>query len=158
MCVHFSQFASRTSVANPHETALQSSVVRSSLSTIDQPTLLREAEAAKERAATDLQKNVLQNYMEFVVMSKEIARLEDDLILLRSAVEDLKIVASDPAGDEFLARSSDRTRLGSDIEGSAEDQIANAARSGSKKTRDYYELVEGLPVRCLPTLEIFTKF
>jgi hypothetical protein len=81
---------------------------------------LREVQEAKERASSELQKNVFKNYMEFVALSKEIGKvvkggsapeihrltwsafcqLEDDMLVLRNLVQDLKSVATDQTEDE----------------------------------------------------------
>jgi len=46
---------------------------------------------ARDGAAADLQRNVYKNYHEFVTISKEIARLEGDMTLLRTILNDMKL-------------------------------------------------------------------
>ncbi|KAJ3268238.1 exocyst complex component exo84 [Borealophlyctis nickersoniae] len=47
---------------------------------------------AKDAAAADLQRNVYKNYNEFVVISKEISKLESDMLLIRRWLNELKDV------------------------------------------------------------------
>ncbi|KAI9090940.1 hypothetical protein DFS34DRAFT_636127 [Phlyctochytrium arcticum] len=49
---------------------------------------------AKEAAAVDLQRNVYRNYNEFVLISKEISKLESDMLSLRSLLGELKDINS----------------------------------------------------------------
>ncbi|KAI9222126.1 hypothetical protein BC828DRAFT_42770 [Blastocladiella britannica] len=49
---------------------------------------------AKDTAATDLKANVYKNYGEFVVISKEIAQLETDMLMLRGLLTDMRGVHS----------------------------------------------------------------
>lgn len=45
---------------------------------------------SKQDAATRLKKNVFQNYTEFVVISKEISKLEGDMLSFKSLLNDLR--------------------------------------------------------------------
>ncbi|KAI9207935.1 uncharacterized protein BJ171DRAFT_258001 [Polychytrium aggregatum] len=49
-------------------------------------------EAARESAASVLQKNVYRNYTEFVTISKEISKLESDMLTLRGLLNELRDV------------------------------------------------------------------
>ncbi|KAI9142321.1 hypothetical protein BKA69DRAFT_272200 [Paraphysoderma sedebokerense] len=59
-------------------------------------TLLNDA---KESAAQDLQRNVFKNYNEFVVISKEISKLETDMLYLRGLLTELKSVHDGQTSD-----------------------------------------------------------
>ncbi|KAK0466198.1 exo84 subunit/exocyst complex component [Desarmillaria tabescens] len=49
---------------------------------------------AKDDTATDLQKNVFQNYAEFVLISKEISTLENEMIELKESLSEYKSMPS----------------------------------------------------------------
>jgi hypothetical protein len=52
----------------------------------------RNLKSAKEIATNDLKANVYKNYSEFVTISKEIAQLETDMLLLRGLFTDLRFI------------------------------------------------------------------
>jgi hypothetical protein len=54
--------------------------------------LHRSMADAKDLISTDLQRNVYRNYNEFVVISKEISKLEGDMIYVRRVLGELKDV------------------------------------------------------------------
>jgi len=56
--------------------------------------------AAKSSAAVDLQKNVYKNYNEFIKISKEVSKMESDMLILRNLLNELKIVNDSVRDDE----------------------------------------------------------
>ncbi|KDQ19306.1 hypothetical protein BOTBODRAFT_153188 [Botryobasidium botryosum FD-172 SS1] len=66
-------------------------------------------EASKAAAATDLQRNVFKNYAEFVVISKEISTLENDMLELKESLSEWKAMPSLLNIDDSNA-TSDRRR------------------------------------------------
>ncbi|KAF0432282.1 Exocyst complex component EXO84 [Gigaspora margarita] len=66
---------------------------------------LRES---KELASIDLQRNVYKNYNEFVTISKEISKLESDMLILRGLLNKLQVVS-----DNLRDDSSESINVGS---------------------------------------------
>ncbi|KAG4093566.1 hypothetical protein H8356DRAFT_1428566 [Neocallimastix lanati (nom. inval.)] len=56
--------------------------------------------SAKSSAAVDLQKNVYKNYSEFIKISKEISKMESDMLVLRNLLNELKVVNDSVRDDE----------------------------------------------------------
>ncbi|KAG5460496.1 MAG: Vps51/Vps67-domain-containing protein [Olpidium bornovanus] len=54
---------------------------------------------AKEEAAEDLKRNVYRNYNEFVTISKEISKLETDMLVLRGLLSELRSVSDSLSED-----------------------------------------------------------
>jgi hypothetical protein len=52
----------------------------------------RSLASTRDLAAADLQKSVFKNYSEFVVVSKEIGKLEADMLALRGCLSELRAV------------------------------------------------------------------
>ncbi|EGF80061.1 hypothetical protein BATDEDRAFT_88866 [Batrachochytrium dendrobatidis JAM81] len=97
---------------------------------------------AKDLAATDLQCNVYRNYNDFVVISKEISKLESDMLYLRELLTDLKDVqdnlrpVSDPENDTELVQMAD------DSLASPEQKRAAMAEALAKQRVREEELIE----------------
>jgi len=56
--------------------------------------------AAKSSAAVDLQKNVYKNYTKFIKISKEVSKMESDMLILRNLLNELKVVNDSVRDDE----------------------------------------------------------
>ncbi|ORX77307.1 hypothetical protein BCR32DRAFT_270729 [Anaeromyces robustus] len=56
--------------------------------------------SAKSSAAVELQKNVCKNYTEFIKISKEISKMESDMLVLRNLLNELKVVNDSVRDDE----------------------------------------------------------
>ncbi|KAJ3338043.1 exocyst complex component exo84 [Gonapodya sp. JEL0774] len=113
---------------------------------------------AKDTAASDLQRSIYRNYNEFIAISKEVSRLESDVLVLRGLLGDLKTINENLREDAGFDRSPgaqnpdlndsswstgeglDRSRDKGDRDRDREDQVA-ADR--------VYEVVDGLSVRAL---------
>ncbi|ORX60832.1 hypothetical protein BCR36DRAFT_407833 [Piromyces finnis] len=55
---------------------------------------------AKSSAAVDLQKNVYKNYNEFIKISKEVSKMESDMLVLRNLLNELKVINDSVKDDE----------------------------------------------------------
>ncbi|KAI8919725.1 hypothetical protein BC831DRAFT_480271 [Entophlyctis helioformis] len=103
---------------------------------------------AKDVAAADLQRNVFRNYNDFVVISKEISKLESDMLYLRGLLAELKDVqdsirpeSSEPI-DSILSQA-----IADDPLASPAQKAAAAAEALAKQRAKEEELVEAREVQ-----------
>ncbi|KXS17582.1 hypothetical protein M427DRAFT_54516 [Gonapodya prolifera JEL478] len=60
---------------------------------------------AKDTAAADLQRSIYRNYTEFIAISKEVSKLESDVLILRGLLGDLKTINETLREDAGLDRA-----------------------------------------------------
>ncbi|KAI8803168.1 hypothetical protein BJ742DRAFT_872731 [Cladochytrium replicatum] len=122
--------------------------------------------SAKEAAALDLQRNVYKNYSEFVVISKEISKLESEMLFLQAQLNELKDVNEDILpreespieGDyeEENAPALSPTTPASVTDNSPTDISYDSVASAKRKQMEaFYEMAEGLQ-KCLPDDQVRT--
>eukprot|EP00842_Homolaphlyctis_polyrhiza_P006746 jgi/Hompol1/7072/HPOL_005178-RA len=83
---------------------------------------------AKDLAAIDLQRNVFRNYNDFVMISKEISKLESDMLYLRGLLTELKDVEENLRPDVDEASYEMGGSLAGDSIGLADDPLATPAQ------------------------------
>ncbi|KAJ3218340.1 exocyst complex component exo84 [Dinochytrium kinnereticum] len=127
----------------------------SKFSSEDVRTFHQSLEEAKMAAASDLQKNVFKNYVEFVNISKEISALEGDILSLRSLLKDLTVVNTDFTEHEAIlddveatgasgSAASSNSHLDSKPELISHGMSAEDDSAGKKGIGALYEYIEGL--------------
>jgi hypothetical protein len=97
---------------------------------------------AKEQTSMELQKNVYKNYNEFVIISKEITKLEKDMLSCKKVLQDLRFVKT--IFEECLPREVE-------IHASKVAKIEivdREAETGRELLRVMYKEIEGLQVLC----------
>ncbi|KAI9019834.1 Cullin repeat-like-containing domain protein [Hyaloraphidium curvatum] len=117
--------------------------LRAALSGADQATVLRAIQDAKERASADLQRNVFRNYLSFVAISKDIAKLEDDMLVLRNLVQDLRSVAMESADEDYTDPAQDGPVRAKEFQDQAASSLASQT-GRRQRSKNYFELVENL--------------
>ncbi|ORZ34857.1 hypothetical protein BCR44DRAFT_1435281 [Catenaria anguillulae PL171] len=109
---------------------------------------------AKEAAATDLKANVYKNYSEFVVISKEIAQLETDMLVLRGLLTDMRAVhdhfrsyvgvdVSKSTGSADALAQSSNISLTQSLDGSTNTGGASAESQAAQVLQSMYDTVDG---------------
>jgi exocyst complex component 8 len=108
--------------------------------------LQRTLADSKDLISQDLQKNVYQNYNEFVVISKEISKLEGDMISVRRVLNEIQEVRerfSSLGGDDFQVIPTEPVTNPNDIAKQRQrDELLVAERI--KNMKAFYRDVDGL--------------
>ena len=65
-------------------------------------TFFKNLSETRDLAAADIQRNVHKNYHEFIVISKEIAKLESDMLVIRELLGDMRVITDGLLGGNGL--------------------------------------------------------
>jgi hypothetical protein len=97
---------------------------------------------AKDQTSLELQKNVFKNYNEFVIISKEITKLEKDMLSCKKILVDLKEVKEAFNG----ALPQEKPEFGSIKTDKKNENLDKEAKLGGELLKIMYKEIEGLQV------------